>query len=599
MSGSPAAGVAWDLSSLYAGLDDPKIKTDYEETLNRADAFAEKYRGRVASLSAPEMANALREYEMLGQEAVKPSLFASLLYAADTSNPRHGAFYAEQGEKSSEVRVRLMFFSLEIQDIDDSAFTQLRNDPVLAPYGHHLDVTRQFRPHKLSEVEERLLERTANTGVRAWVRLHDDLNANQVFHFANPLTGETEDLALEELLDNLRDHRSEVRLAAAAAFTAGLKELERTIVFTYNTILADKKLEDELRGFGSAEASRHLANELDQSTVDIVTSLCEERSDIVSRYYHVKRRLLGLPELTHADRYAPLFEAEGTVSWEEARRIVVDSFAEFHPDLGKAADDFFIHNWIDAEPRPGKTGGAFCMPNTPDLYPVMLMTYLGKLRDVETLAHEIGHCCHYHFARKQTYLNFDATLPMAELASIFGEMLVFERLIESASDKDRMALFAGKLEGAFASVHRQAAMYRFEKRCHQHRRTEGELSAEQFQEYWQSEMQSMFEDSVNLGDDHRVWWTYVGHFFFAPFYVYAYAFGELLTMSLYQKAKGEGQEFAEKYLEVLSSGGSKTPHELMSILGVDLKDKSFWEGGFRVLEGFLDEFERLAASTPV
>ena len=599
MSDAPAAGIQWDLSALYASLDDPKLESDHQANLTRADRFAAQYRGRVASLSPSELATAIEEYEALSQAAAKPGYYAMLLYAANTSDPRHGALYAEQNEKSSEIRVKTMFFGLELQDIPDETFASLRSNAALAEYGHFLDVLRAFRPYKLSEVEEALLERTANTGVRAWVRLHDDLYANQVFHFRDPETGEAEDKSIEEILDTLRDHRREFRKAGAAAFTQGLEELERTVVFTYNTILADKKLEDELRGFESPEASRHLSNELDQATVDIVTSLCKERSDIVERYYLVKRRLLGLSELTHEDRYAPLFEAEGTVGWEEARSIVVSSFREFHPTLGEAADAFFVNGWIDAESRDGKTGGAFCMPNTPDTHPVMLMTYLGKLRDVETLAHEIGHCCHSYLARKQSFLNFDVTLPIAELASIFGEMIVFEKLTSQATDRDKLALYGEKLEGAFASIHRQAAMYRFERRCHAHRRNEGELSAETFRTYWQEEMQSMFRSSVNLGKDHQVWWSYVGHFFFAPFYVYAYAFGELLTLSLYQKAKQEGPEFAEKYVEVLASGGSQTPHELMGTLGVDLRDKSFWEGGFRVLEGFLDEFERLAASAPV
>jgi oligoendopeptidase F len=384
-----------------------------------------------------------------------------------------------------------------------------------------------------------------------------------------------------------------VRKAAADALTDGLKEQERTLVTIYNTLLADKKLEDRLRKYEYPEQARHLSNELDKETVDVVDGMCKSRSDIVARYYRTKRDIIGLPELTHYDRYCPLFDAEQEVSWEESRNIILDSFEAFDPLFRKLAEEFYDNNWIDAEIRPGKCGGAFCSGITPDTHPVILVNYLGKLDDVTTVAHELGHGIHSTLGHEQTYFNCCGTLPMAELASIFAEMLVFESVVANANLKDKIALYAHKIEMIFASVFRQAAMFRFEQRCHALRRTQGEITPEQFGDIWQDEIQAMFEDSVTIGEQQRNWWSYITHFIAVPFYVYAYTFGELLTLSIFQMAKGQGSEFREKYIQVLRKGGSISPHELMEIIGVDLKAKEFWLRGFEVIESMVAEFERL------
>ena len=595
MSSSTAAGITWDLSALFASTTDPKIAQTWTEANAKADAFAAQYRDKVADLDAGALAAALTELEAIANEAAKPAVYANLRFAADTSSAELGGFLQEQTERSSEVRVKLMFFDLELQAVEEAVMAERLKSDSLANFRHHIRNVRLNTPYMLSEVEEVLLEETANVGSRAWVRLHDEVTANHEFMFTDPHSGETTAMSQEEVLSMLRDGDRAVRQAAADAFSAGLKQLERVICFTYNTLLADKKLVDRLRKYEYAEQSRHMANELDKETVDLVVGLCRERSDLVARYYRVKGQILGLPELTHVDRYAPLFEAEETIDWTSARHMVLDAFGAFHSEIKGRAEEFFEKHWIDAEPRQGKTGGAFCSYNTVDTHPVMLMSYLGKMKDVMTLAHELGHCVHASLSRKQTAFNYHGTLPLAELASIFGEMLVFDRLVKEASDKDKMALYADKIEGIFASVHRQAAMFRFEQRCHTHRREKGELSPEEFGDYWQEELQSMFQDAVKLGDQHRQWWSYVGHFFFAPFYVYAYSFGELLTLSLYQKAQSMGPEFAEKYIEVLELGGARTPHELMEILGVDLRSREFWIGGFQAIDRLVTEFEALQA----
>jgi oligoendopeptidase F len=597
---NPAAGVTWDLSALFSSPQDPKINETWAACHAQAEEFAAKYRGRVQSgeLTGAELAEAMKEIEAITLLATKPPTYASLLFAADASNPQNGAFYQAQSEEMSMARVKLAFFDLELQAAPQEWIEPLLADPALASYVHAINVTRVYSPHRLSEAEEILLEETSNTGSRAWVRLHDEILSNHVFKLADPDSGEVKDLSQEEVLHLLRSPNRALRQAAADSLSAGLGELNRVIVFIYNTLLADKKLEDRLRRFGYPEQSRHMANELSEETVDLVADLCRDNSGMVARYYKAKQELLGLPELTHVDRYAPLFEAEELVDWPTAREMVHSSFQEFHPTLAKAAQEFFDSNWIDAEVRKGKTGGAFCSYITPDLHPVILMSYQGKIGDVMTLAHELGHGVHASVSRVQTPFNFQGTLPLAELASIFAEMLVFDKVIQGASVKDQAALYADKIEGIFASVHRQASMYRFEKRAHRQRRESGELTKEEFAAIYQEEMQSMFQDSVHLGEQHGDWWSYISHFFFAPFYVYAYSFGELLTLSLFQRAKNQGPGFAEQYLDVLQRGGSETPQQLMGRLGVDLTDREFWQEGFDSIDRMVAKFEDLKKKLP-
>ncbi|MCW5941474.1 MAG: M3 family oligoendopeptidase [Fimbriimonadaceae bacterium] len=594
----PKTDVRWDLSALFSGMDDPKIEATWSDAKARAQAFAEQFRSRIAGgdLDPDTLFAAITEYEAILQESHKPAGYANLVFATDSDNPAVGAFLQKQMENGTELRVLLMFFELELQKTPATTIERCLADPRLAPYRHYVENVRVYTPYTLSEPEEVILEETSNTGRRAWVRLFEELTGNHVFRTRNPATGETENKTQQEVLSMLRDANRSVRQAAADALSEGLAELEKVIVFTYNTVLQDQSVGDRLRKHDYPEHSRHLANELDKATVDLVVSMCGANHDLVARYYRVKREILGLPELTHVDRYAPLFEAEGEIGFEAAREIVLQAFGEFSAELRARASDFFENNWIDAAPKTGKLGGAFCSYNTPDTHPVVFLTYLNKMQDVGTLAHELGHGVHGSLSRAQSLLNFHGSLPLAELASIFGEMLVFEKLVAQASAKDKLALYAEKIEGMFASVFRQASMFRFEQRCHEARRSEGELTAERFGAIWQEELQAMFGDSVTLGDQHRRWWSYVGHFFFAPFYVYAYAFGELLTLSLYQKAKAEGPAFEATYVELLRLGGSKTPKELMAGVGVDLASRDFWQGGFDAMERLIAEFEALWAA---
>lgn len=592
---TPYPKVHWDLSALFDGIEDPRIEETLSELDERAGRFGEKFRGALVrpGLDAATLLAGVREIEAIANDLSKPLTYAHLLFSTDTGDAKSGAFLQRMMERTSEIQVKLMFFELELQALSEETAARLLEDEGLERYRHWVKKARTFSPFRLSEAEEVLLEKTANTGSRAWVRLFEEITSNHAFLLQRRGAPEPEEMTLQEVLDLFRSPERGVRQAAADALTEGLSQLERVLVFTFNNLLQDKKVEDELRGYGFPEQGRHLANELGKEMVDLVVGQCVDNYGLVKRFYNVKREVLGLPELTHIDRYAPLFDTAEKVEYDRAKGIVLDAFGRFSEELASSAAEFFAKNWIDAEPRKGKTGGAFCSSNTPDTHPVVLMSYMNKMDDVMTLAHELGHGVHASLMRKETYLNFHPTLPMAELASTFGEMLVFDSLVQEASRRDRLALYAEKIENIFATVFRQAAMYRFEQACHEERREGGELTPEGFGELWQEHLQEMFGDSVKLGGQHSNWWSYVGHFIFAPFYVYAYSFGELLVLSLYQMAKQEGPSFGEKFVRLLSLGGSRSPQELMDVVGVDLKRPEFWQGGFSVIENTVAEFERL------
>ena len=587
--------VRWDLSSLYSSIEDPKIKANWDACNERADAYAEKYRGKMAGLSAADLVSSIIEIEDIYMQASKPEHYASLLFAVKADDAEITSFMQTQGEKSSEVRIKLMFVEIELQQIEEAKAQELMIAPEMKVYAHFLQRVREATPFMLTEKEEIILEETANTGVRAWVRLFDEVIAQHEFVYKAPGSSEGVVKTESEVLDMLRLPDREVRQAAADCFSEGLKQLSHILTYIFNNILSDKRTENRLRKRPYTEHSRHMANELEKETVDLVMQLCKKHEELVARYYRVKKSILGLPELTHIDRYAPLFETAEQISYDEGRKLIIDAFGDFSQTMAERANEFFEKNWIDAEPRQGKTGGAFCSYITPDLHPVIMLSYHNKMDNVSTLAHELGHGVHGSLSRAQTYFNFSGSLPLAELASIFCEQVVFEKLVGVATEEDKLALYAEKIEGVFASVFRQAAMFRFEQRCHAKRNTEGELNAEEIGAVWQEELQGMFGDSIKMGDQHARWWSYVGHFIFAPFYVYAYAFGELLTMSLYKKAQAEGPSFEKKYIEMLTLGGAKSPKELMEIVGVDMNDPEFWMGGFQAIEEMIAEFERLWA----
>jgi oligoendopeptidase F len=587
----------WDLSDLYDSIDDPRIAADVAAARERAQAFETRYAGRIAAraLTAETLRAALDEYEAILRQQDRPIAYAHLRFSADTSDPALGAFLQRMQEARTASTRHLIFLDLEVGKIPEATFAGIIGDPRLDPYRHYLEHQRALAAHYLSEPEEKLWEELANTGRRAFGRLFSEISSRMKFALRSK-TGEPRELTQSEVLALLYDPDRETRRAAAAAITEGLQGEQHVLTFIFNTLLQEKAVSDRLRHYASPEASRHLDNELEPDVVRNVVNVCVCNYDLVAQYYAVKRQLLGLDELTHYDRYAPLLMEKSEIPFADAERLVLDSFAAFSPRVLEVTEPFFQRRWIDAELRPGKRGGAFCSSITPDLHPYVFMNYTGKPRDVMTLAHELGHAVHGMLARQHNYLNFHPVLPLAETASVFGEMLVFDALRSRLdSPRERLALLAEKIEDTFATVFRQATMFRFEQEAHRRRREEGELTAETLSEIWQRTMQEMFGESLRLGEEHRWWWLYIPHVYQTPFYVYAYAFGELLVLALYARYRREGAPFIDKYLALLAAGGSRRPAEILHALDIDIADPSFWQGGMDLIRGMVEEAKALAA----
>ncbi len=591
-----AADVRWRLDDLYLSADDPSLQRDLDEALRRARVFAERYRGRVdvpGGPSAELLKGALDELAAILETGDKPQIYAHLLHAADARPARHGALVAWTQERGTEIRNALHFFHLEWLALPDEQARQVIEAPACALYRHFLEASRRYRPHVLSEPEELLLEEKANTGERAFSRLFDDLLAS--LRFEVEVDGERQTLNESGVLALLSDGRRSVRCAAAASLTAGLKENELVITAIFNTLVQDHAVDDRLRSYAEPMQSRHLANEIDAAAVERLMDACEEEVGMVSEYYLLKARLLGLERIDDYDRYAPLSDEPPEIPWEGCRETVLAAYADFSPRMAEIASEFFERSWIDAELRDGKRGGAFSASTVPSAHPYVLVNYTGRARDVMTVAHELGHGVHQYLSRPQGYLQADTPLTTAETASVFGEMLVFDRLRRQQSDpRRRLALLCQKLEESFATVFRQIALTRFEQSLHGARRAEGELSAERIGELWMEANHRMYGEGVRLTADYRRWWSYISHFVHSPFYCYAYGFGELLVLALYDAYRREGTSFVSRYLELLSAGGSDSPSALLRRTGIDIEAPDFWRRGLRLLRGFLDEAIDLA-----
>jgi len=593
---SSADGVSWNLQDLYGGVDDPEITRDLDEALRRARAFESNYRGKidVAGGPAPELLhNALAELEDLSEQMDKPAVYAALIHAAKTDDPRHGALLSRTREARTAINKHLIFFDLEWVKVADDVVAQLLEVPILAKYRHYLDHKRVWRPHYLSEPEEKILDEKTVTGRAAFVRLFDETMAAMQFPFEHG--GKTETLSMQQINTKLYDADRSARQAAAAGWTQGLKENARLLTFIFNNLVLDHHADCNLRKYPHPMASRHLANEISDAMVDALMTATERHHATVQRYYRLKARLLGIEELYDYDRYAPLFADLPACDWGVARRIIQESYSAFSPRAGEIIREFFEKNWIDAELRPGKRSGAFSSSAVPRVHPYILMNYTDKIRDVMTLAHELGHGLHQYVARPVGYLQCDTPLTTAETASVFGEMLTFQRLLQMYPEpRIQLAMLCSKIEDSFATAFRQVVLTRFEQSLHQARRERGELTTEQINDLWMQVNRPMHGDAVRLSDNYRWWWMYIGHFIHVPFYCYAYAFGELLVLALVQKFKQEGTAFVPKYLELLQAGGSDKPQALLSKLGVDITDPRFWELGLRLLGDMVSEAEELA-----
>jgi oligoendopeptidase F len=585
-----AESIAWNLGDLYAGTNDPALTHDLDACDTRAEAFSVAYRSKIGTLDAATLLAALQEYEAITELISKIGAFAHLQWSTNTNEPAYGALLQKITERGSKIGQAMLFFGLEWIAVPDSQAAKLLADPILEHYQHYLDADRRYRPHVLTEAEEKILAEKEVTGASAWNRFFDetlgaaryDLNGQKV--------------SQEQVLKQLYNPDRTARQTAAASMTAGLKDNLRTLTFVYNTILADKASDDTLRKYPSWISARNLANKASDQTVQALIDAVTSRYDIVSRYYTLKRQLIGLDELFDYDRYAPLpFAAVEKFQWEEARNIVLTAYGRFHPRMAEIAGLFFEKQWIDAPVRPGKRGGAYSAGVVPSVHPYVFLNYVGTARDISTLAHELGHGVHQYLSRSQGMLQAHTPLTTAEMASTFGEKLTFDDLLGRLTDpKARLALLAGKIEDTFATVFRQISMNRFEDAIHTARREEGELSSERFGELWLTTQRAMFGSSVTLTENYGVWWSYIPHFLHVPGYVYAYSFGELLVQALFARYRQEGDSFSSKYLDVLSAGGSDWPHVLLNKVGVDLTDPGFWTQGLVEVETMVTQAEALA-----
>ena len=586
-----AETIRWNLSDLFKSPDDPAIEATLKRELERAKAFEAKYKGKVATLEPKTFAAMMHELADYEESAVKPEVYAYLLHSQDTQDPKAGRLLARVREAGAERGSYMVFFSLELAQIGDEQAARLYADPESATYRHTVDEARKFRPHQLSEPEERVLTDFSPVGNPSWVRLFEELCARI------GVTVDGQEMPLDLALTLMREPDREVRRKASTAVTQALSADVRTRGYLFNVILQEKAIDDRLRHFPTWLSSRNLANETSDEAVQALVDAVTSRYDVSVRYYRVKRKLLNVGQLHEWDRYAPVNDTTRSLTWDEAKELVLGSYMRFSKRAGAHVEEFFTKSWIDAPVTQGKAGGAYCMPVTPHHHPYVLTNFTGKLRDALTLAHELGHGLHDRLAAKQHIFDYHPPLTLAETASVFGEALTFDRIMAEEKDpKIRLAMLCSQCEDAFSTVFRQVAFNRYEDAIHTARRTEGELSVEQLGELFQDKLQPMFGDALTLTDEHRVWWSYVSHFVHTPGYVYAYAFGNLLALSVYHRYLEVGPSFVDDYLEFLAAGGSTRPDELVRRIGMDITDPGFWDAGLKILDGMVTEVERLSGN---
>ncbi len=582
---------AWDLEPLVDGEGEGGVERMLEEADRGSEAFASAYQGRVADIGAEGLATAMAELAAVGELAARASYYAGLAFSTNTADPARGALMQRVEERTTALQTRLLFFDLEWAALPDERAEELVSAPGLDFCRHHLRTLRRYRPHLLTEPEEKLLSEKAVTGRGAWGRLFEELtSAIEV-----TLPSEPEPVALDVALSRLHHPDREVRRSSAEAVTTALEPGLRTRAFVFNTLLLDKGVDDRLRSYPHWLASRNLANEASDASVQALVEAVRARYDIAQRWYRLKARLLGVERLADYDRMAAVTSADEAVPFAEARDLVLDSYAAFSPDMASLARRFFDEHWIDAPVRPAKRGGAFSASTVPSVHPYLMLNYTSRSRDVLTLAHELGHGVHQFLGASQGLFHQSTPLTVAETASVFGETLTFGQLLERTQDPEaRLGLLAESIEGSIATVFRQIAMNRFENLVHNARREEGELSVERIGELWADSQEELLGDSVEVTDNYRSWWSYVPHFINVPGYVYAYAYGQLLALSVYRRYQEEGESFVPRYLEMLSAGGSVPPEELGRIVGVDLSDPGFWDQGLALVEAQLEDAEAAA-----
>lgn len=584
----------WNLDDLYPGIDSPELKGDLESTSVACAAFEETFKGKLEAMAkgpgaGKALAGAIKKYEAIDDTLGRLYSFASLLYAGNSTDPVRAKFYGDVQEKITAASIHLLFFTLEINRIDDTVLDAALKDPALAHYQPWLDDVRKEKPYQLEDRVEQLFHEKSVTGYSAWNRQYDELVASLRFKVGS------KQLGIEQTLNLLADADGKKRKAGAEALAKTFKENLRPFTLITNTLAKDKEIADRWRGFKDIADARHLSNRVEREVVEaLVESVRAAYPKLSHRYYALKAKWFGKKKLPYWDRNAPLPKvAQRTIPWADARATVITAYGAFSPKMAEVADQFFTKNWIDAPVRPGKQPGAFAHPTVPSAHPYVMINYQGKPRDVMTLAHELGHGVHQVLAASNGPLMAPTPLTLAETASVFGEMLTFKKLLAATTDKkQRKAMLASKVEDMINTVVRQIAFYNFERKVHSERRN-GELTADKICELWMSVQSESLGPAIELNAGYETFWTYIPHFIHSPFYVYAYAFGDCLVNSLYAVYEKSTSGFAERYLEMLAAGGTKHHSELLAPFGLDARDPKFWDGGLSVIAKLIDEIEAL------
>jgi len=579
----------WNLADLYSGTESQALAGDLDAAARDAKSFKASYAGKVATLSGAELGAAIVTYEKIDETIGRVMSYAQLVYAGDMSSSENGKFSQSMGERATEIGSDLLFFGLEINRIEDADLEDKLKAPELARYQPWLRDVRVFRPHQLSDELEEMLHEKSVAGRAAWMRLFDETMAGLRFEHGG------KELTAAEILDRLSHKDGREREAAARSLSKVLGENVKLFALITNTLAKDKEVEDKWRHYDRPISSRNRVNQVEDEVVDaLVDAVADSYPRLSHRYYALKAKWFGVEALDFWDRNAPLPDDDDSViRWDEAERTVLEAYGAFSPKLAEIGSRFFEKKWIDAPVRPGKASGAFSHSTVPAVHPYILMNYQGKTRDVMTLAHELGHGVHQVLSAGQGYLQADTPLTLAETASVFGEMLTFRSMLAARTDpKQRRIMLASKVEDMLNTVVRQIAFHQFETRVHDQRR-QGELTPDAIGDIWMGVQGESLGPAIRFDDDYRVFWTYIPHFIHSPFYVYAYAFGDCLVNSLYAVYQDAEQGFADKYLEMLSAGGTLRHKELLAPFGLDAGDPAFWGKGLSVIEGFIDELEAM------
>ena len=579
----------WDLGDLYAAPDAPEIELDLARGESLSKGFAAAYQGQLVGLNGDDLGQAIADYEIITEILYKAMSYAQLLFAADVSDGERGRFYQTTQERVTDISTLTLFFRLELNRLDDDVLAKQLNNKKAAGFGPWIRDVRAFREHQLSDDLEKLLHEKSVSGRAAWVRLFDETEASLRF----PLDGN--DLSMSDVLNMMSDKDAKQRKKAAKVLGGVLGDNIKLFSLVTNTLAKDKAIEDGWRSYPRPISERNLNNQVEDEVVDaLVSSVRASYPELSHRYYRLKSKWFGVDKLDYWDRNAPLPEDDARIyDWPQARKMVLDAYGSFEPRLAQIAERFFDGRWIDAELRDGKDSGAFSHSTVPSVHPYILMNFHGKARDVMTLAHELGHGVHQVLSGPQGTLMADTPLTTAETASVFGEMLTFRSLLDGENTPaGRHILLAGKVEDMLNTVVRQIAFHTFEERVHDER-AKGELSPERLGDIWMDVQRESLGDSIRFDDDYRSYWAYIPHFVHSPFYVYAYAFGDCLVNSLYDVFQGGHPGFQEKYLDMLSAGGTRRHKELLAPFGLDASDPDFWKRGLGVVAGFVEELENM------